>query len=125
MRYFLRTAPAITGGYINVDIPRQLAMVKKIPPYKPVIISLLMVACALVLIARKPWSFSREEDTAEIITLLENNVPEDGMVLTLPFRSMHGEVALCVAARLSKPKPRRKTRFGERIYKRSDWRRMN
>ncbi len=66
----------------------------KIPCGKPLIIGLLIVACAFVLLARKPWSFSREDNTTEIIALLENNVPKTGMVLTLPFRSTHGELAL-------------------------------
>ncbi|PZP54040.1 MAG: hypothetical protein DI586_10395 [Micavibrio aeruginosavorus] len=66
----------------------------KIPCTNKVIIGLLIAACVIVLIARKPWSFSREDNTTEITTLLDTYVPKNGMVLTLPFRSLHSELAL-------------------------------
>ncbi len=70
------------------------SVVSKIPVTHIVIYGLLMVGTIFMLLTRNPWNFERVEKVNDVVTTVKEHVPQNGMVLVLPFRNFTGEFIL-------------------------------
>ena len=70
------------------------AWISKIPASNILIYGLLVVGTIFMLLTRDPWKFDRIEKVNDVVMTVREYVPQDGMVLVLPFRNFTGEFIL-------------------------------
>lgn len=68
--------------------------ISKIPVTQVLVYGLLIIGSVFMLITRNPWNFERVQKVNDVVAAVEQNVPEDGMVLVVPFRNLMGEFIL-------------------------------
>ncbi len=91
--FFGLRAPSI-AVLLMLVFSQKPQLIEKIPSSKAILCSMLAVICVFLFVARKPWARHADMDVKSLSELLIESVPEEGMVLTLPFRSLHGELTL-------------------------------
>jgi hypothetical protein len=88
----LRTWSLAVGLILIMDW--KPAWVSKIPATHIVIYGLLVVGIIFMLLTRNPWKFDRIEKVNDVVMIAKEHVPQDGMILVLPFRNSMGEFIL-------------------------------
>jgi hypothetical protein len=58
---------------------------------RSVIVGAIVFVAVLVFVSRNPWQIAKENTASEILQAVEEHVPENGTVLTLPFDDPIGE----------------------------------
>lgn len=85
----LRT-PFLAVGFILL-MEWKPAWVSRVPATKVLIYGFLFVGAVFMLLSRDPWNAARAEKVDAVVEMVENNVPENGMVLVVPFNNLKGE----------------------------------
>jgi hypothetical protein len=88
----LRTWSLAVGLILIMD--RKPAWVSKIPTTHILIYGLLVMGTIFMLLTRNPWKFDRIEKVNDVVMTVKEHVPQDGMILVLPFRNSMGEFIL-------------------------------
>ena len=70
------------------------ALVSKIPVTHALVCVFLIIGSTFMLLTRNPWNFERVEKVNDVVMTVKEHVPQDGMVLVLPFRNFTGEFIL-------------------------------